>query len=236
VTASAPPPGRWRRAARRAGLVAALLAAGGAPWWGRAALARVDYFRVRRIEIEGARYVAPDEIVSRLGVDTTWSVWDDTGPLLARVRRHPQVRDARIRRRLPGTLVVTIDENLPVAFVPAAAGLVPVDATGRTLPIDPSRTAVDLPVLAERDTAALRLLGALRGADSALFARVSEVRRDGRDALRFGLGALVVRVRSDAAAARFADLAPVEADLAARGQRALELDLRFRDQVVARLP
>ncbi|HEY0777230.1 MAG TPA: FtsQ-type POTRA domain-containing protein, partial [Gemmatirosa sp.] len=49
-------------------------------------------------------------------------------------------------------------------------------------------------------------------------------------------GSVFVRAAVDVNAARFSDLAPVERDLARRGVRAAELDLRFRDQVVARLP
>jgi cell division protein FtsQ len=39
----------------------------------------------------------------------------------------------------------------------------------------------------------------------------------------------------DCTAARFAEIIPVEQDLERRGRRAAELDLRFRDQVVARV-
>jgi hypothetical protein len=48
--------------------------------------------------------------------------------------------------------------------------------------------------------------------------------------------ALLVRTAPDVDAARFGELVPVERDLARRGVRPAELDLRFRDQVVARLP
>jgi cell division protein FtsQ len=36
--------------------------------------------------------------------------------------------------------------------------------------------------------------------------------------------------------ARLSDIDPVQRDLAQRQQRAAELDLRYRDQVIARLP
>ena len=40
---------------------------------------------------------------------------------------------------------------------------------------------------------------------------------------------------TDVTADRLTDIVPVEQDLARRNLRAVELDLRFRDQVVARL-
>ena len=46
---------------------------------------------------------------------------------------------------------------------------------------------------------------------------------------------LVIRAMSDVSAARLADLVPVESDLARRRARVAELDLRYRDQVIARL-
>jgi cell division protein FtsQ len=51
-----------------------------------------------------------------------------------------------------------------------------------------------------------------------------------------GASPLVVRAGVDVTPSRFADVALVEGDLARRGVRPVELDVRFRDQVVARLP
>lgn len=226
-----------------AGIAALIVIAG--PWWGRALLRQLDFFRVRRVEIDGTRYVSPDEIVSRLRMDTTQSLFDDVGPLEKRVRQHPSVRDVRIERKLPGTLLVRITENLPVAFVQAASGLVAVDATGRSLPVDPATADVDLPVLAVRDTLTLRVLGEVREKMPALFARIGEVRRLPRGTSFYLLFRLTesptnpahdVLASGDVGADRLSDIVPVEQDLARRRLRASELDLRFRDQVIARVP
>src|SRR5476649_2901703 len=107
------------RLLRRVGGGLAVVLLVSSPWWGRAALRQLDFFRVRRVEIDGTRYVSPDEIVSRFRIDTTQSLFDDVGPLERRVREPPSVRDVRIERKLPGTLLVRITENLPVALVQA---------------------------------------------------------------------------------------------------------------------
>jgi cell division protein FtsQ len=247
MTDEAPPGPRSpaMRMLRRIGAGLAVLVVVGAPWWAPMLLRRLDFFRVRRVEIDGTRYVSPDEIVSRLRIDTTASLFDDVGPLEKRVRQHPSVRDVRIERKLPGTLLVRITENLPVAFVQAASGLVAVDATGRSLPVDPATADVDLPVLAVRDTLTLRVLGEVREQLPALFARIGEVRRlplGGSFYLLFRLTesptnlAHDVLASGDVGADRLSDIVPVEQDLARRKLRATELDLRFRDQVIARLP
>jgi cell division septal protein FtsQ len=205
------------------------------PWWGPRLLAEMSFFRLRRVQVVGARYVRADSIVALLGVDTTRSIWDETDELVARVRKHPQVSDVEISRRVPGTLVVTVTERVPVAFVPSARGLEPLDAAGRTLPIDPSRVNVDLPVLARRDTAVLRLLGELRERSPQIYERVSAARRVGRGEVVLEMGAVNVRAMHDVSVERLSDILPVEADLARRQARVAELDLRYRDQVIARL-
>jgi cell division protein FtsQ len=225
-----------RRLLRRAGQALALGLVLTAPWWGRAALRRLDYFRVRAVQVHGARYLDAADVVERLGVDTTRSIWDELAPLERRVAEHPQVRAARIERGLPGTLRVHVDERLPVAFVPEAAGLRVVAADGRSLPIDASRQAVDLPIVSHADTAVLRFVAELRDIEPALYRQVSEVRRAGPDDVVLRLVAGTVRVRPSAGARRLAEIRHVEADLARRAVRAAELDLRFRDQVIARLP
>lgn len=217
-------------------LVVLLLVAGSSPAWAPRVMQRMAFFRVRRVEIVGARFVAPSDILKRLAVDTMASVWDDFAPLERRVAAHPEVRTVRIARRLPGTLVVEVTEHLPVALVPGAAGFRVYDARGVPLPIDPSRTPVDAPILAQRDTAVLRFLGDLHEEAPAIYARVSEIRRTAPDELFLRLADLPVRAAGDLTAARLAEVDAVEQDLARRQLRAAELDLRYRDQVIARLP
>jgi len=194
------------------------------PWWGREGLRRMEFFRVRRVVIEGTRYAAPDEIVSRLRVDTTASIWDGTSPLVARVREHPQVREVRIRRRLPGTLVVQVTERPPVALVNTP-----------TLPVDPTAIDVDLPVLATRDTLLLRLLSQVQDSLPALYAQVSDARRGPEGAVVLELASVRLLAGADVSSGRLAEALAVQQDLVTRGRTAVELDLRFRDQVVARL-
>ncbi len=226
---------RGKRILRRVSRITILLAVVSSPFWGRALLRSMDFFRVRRVEIEGVRYAAPDEIVSRLRVDTLASVWDDVSPLEARVAEHPQVRAVRIRRKLPGTLVIVVTENPPVALVSTARGLIVTDADGDSLPVDPTSMDVDLPVLARKDSLLLRLLGETQTEEPALFARVSEVRRSGRRDVLFILPEFRILADSSVTTARLAEVLPVELDASRRNWRPRELDLRFRDQVIVRL-
>jgi len=226
-------------------LVALIMAAG---WGTREAARRMAFFRVSAVEVRGARYLQPAEIIARLKVDTLASLWDDLAPYQARVRGHPQVSDVSISRRMPGTLVVTIKENLPVALIQTPAGLLPFDSLGKQLPIDPARTSLDLPSVATRDPVLLKLVGAIRATEPRVFARIEEVKRTGRDEILLTLsrravadsvgstaGTLHVRLPVGLSVERLADIFPVETDLARRQVSVSELDLRYRDQVIARL-
>jgi cell division septal protein FtsQ len=176
------------------------------------------------------------------------SLWDDLEPLRQRVLHHPQVTDVSITRRMPGTLVVTVKENQPVALIQGSSGLLPYDSLGRQLPIDPARINLDLPIVATRDPALLKLVGAIRSSEPGVFARIEDVRRSGRDEILLTLSSgtqssnarsdeqtLRVRLPIDLSVERLADIFPVERDLARRQAHVGELDLRYRDQVIARL-
>ena len=223
-------------------------------WGVRAGARQMAFFRVRTVEIRGARYLPPNEVVARLQIDTLTSLWDDLEPLRQRVRGHPQVSDVRIERKMPGTLVVTVEENLPVALIQTPAGLQPFDSLGRPLPIDPSRTSLDLPIVATTDPVLLNLMGAIRAAEPRVFARIEEARRAGKDEILLTLSpraedasraaantttpqlkTLRVRVPIGLSVERLADIFPVESDLARRQAHVGEIDLRYRDQVIARL-
>jgi cell division protein FtsQ len=221
---------RWRAV----GIAAAVLVLLAAPWWGPHVLSHLSYFRVRNVEVSGLRYLAPNDVVKRLRVDTTASVWADLGELERRVETHPQVKSATIDRDLPGTLVVRVTENSPIAYVQTAGGLRAVDKDGRFLPIDPTRIAIDLPVLAKADTVLLHLLANVKSVSPALFGEISDIRRTGGTDIALTLSTAQVRALASISAQRLADIIPVEADLARRKARVTELDLRFRDQVIAR--
>jgi cell division protein FtsQ len=235
-----PPRSGGERVAKRWWYAPALIAIGLfvlllSPLWAPLLFRHMEFFRVRHVEVVGARYIEPSEVLDRLKVDTLASVWDPMGRLETRVATHPLVREVAIDRKLPGTLVVRLVEHAPVALVATPNGFRAYDARGVSLPIDPSTADVDAPILARPDSALLRLLGAARTEAPDLYRRVSEARREGRHELLLFWDSIPVRTLSDVTLDRLGDLQLVENDLARRRLRAIELDLRYRDQVIARL-
>jgi cell division protein FtsQ len=235
--ADQPATARPRRWVIALGIVVALVILG-APLWGPRVLGRLAFFHVRRIEVLGARFTPVADVLQRLNVDTTRSVWDPLGPLEQRVRAHPQIARVAVSRKLPGTIVVEITERRPVAFVSAPEGLVAVDDRGRRLPLDPSRTSIDVPIVTATpgDTAVYHLLGAMQREAPRLYAQISTISRVGTDELLLRIADIPVRAMTSVTLARLSDIEPIEHDLAKRQLRPAELDLRYRDQVIARLP
>jgi cell division protein FtsQ len=236
------------------------------PWLARRGASKLAFFRVRNVVVEGTKYLSPDTVVSRLGIDTLRSVFDDIPPLEQKVRRLRQVADVKIRRKLPGTLVISVSENPPIALASGPQGLEAIDSLGNSLPIDPAlEPTLDLPIINQRDVALTRMLADVRARSFALFRRISEVSRSGSGDVLLLLTSgsapvtrsstdsatsqsdsstaesvnspemLRVRARVGVSAARLTDIFPVEFDLRRRGARVAELDLRYRDQVIARL-
>lgn len=246
--------------ARRAALASvALLAAAGATarWWAPPVGRKIDWFGATRVEVTGARLLAPHEVLRASGVRIGTNVWDDPAPFEAALRRHPAVADAEVTRVLPATLRIRVVEKAPAALVEDGT-LRPATGDGELLSVDPARAGVDLPLytgpvtvdgrgrIAEAEArAALAETARLSSVDPALMARVSEVRpgeRGGEVRLvlsrprvevlaRQGIGAAaLVRLRAalDDVARRAA------ADTVPRRARATVVDARFDDQVVVR--
>jgi cell division protein FtsQ len=70
----------------------------------------------------------------------------------------------------------------------------------------------------------------------ALYAKLSSVRAAGPEEIVLQIADLPVRAMTSVTVARLSDIDPVERDLARRQLRPAEIDLRYRDQVIARLP
>jgi len=220
-----------RRARWFAGAAALLL---GGVLLGPLALRQVAFFRLRRVELVGTRYLAPDQVVSRLGLAPKQSLFDGTGQIARRVESVGGVVSARVERRLPGTLRITVTERVPVAFAPGPGGLVPLDAAGRALPYDPAATGLALPLVPRADAVILAALAQVRSADSALYQEVDAARRGDGGGVLLELGPRRVLLRAKPTIDEVQAVAAVRRHLAASGRPYAELDARFQGWVVGR--
>ncbi len=201
-------------------------------------LRRLAFFRVRQVEVVGVRNLDPDAVLAALRLAPQASVFDDTRLLADRVRGLAGVADARVTRRLPAALQVIVREVEPVALVPAAGGLVAVDAGGRRLPFDPSRAAgggLDLPIAQVADSGIVQVLARIQAFDPVLFQDIDAARRFGaRGDVLLELGSHRVLLARDAGPEVVQAVVLVARDLAAKARRYAELDARYAGQVVVR--
>ena len=197
------------------------------------ALRRLEFFRVRRVQVVGVRYLTGTEVVAALQLRSGASLFDDAAPVRRGALTVRGVRAAQVSRRWPGTLVVRIREAEPVALTPQKAGLALLDARGRVLPFDPTRAPADLPV-APADPVVARVVGRIKEADPEFFSViVSAYRGRDRDVVLEAVDRRFL-VRGDASADEIRALAAVVDDLARRGRSYRELDARFSDRVFVR--
>lgn len=214
------------------GMIAAVVAALALIALAPRALRHASFFRVRRIDLVGARYVTGEQVAVAMKLKPAASVFDDVKPLEKRVFAIAGVRRVTIERRWPGTLVVRIEEAEPVALTPRKTALALMDGSGRILPFDPTRAPADLPV-SVADAKAARLIARIKDAEPALFRRIVAVSVERQDVILRGSDWRVV-LRADAGRSQLRALATVMDDLARKGRRWRELDARFNDRVFVR--
>ena len=196
-------------------------------------LQRLDYFRVRRVEIAGLQYLAPAKVIAALGLQSNATVFDDLAAAGRQLAALPGVISAEVERRLPGTLEIQVIEATPVALAPRNGGLALLDSSGNVLPFDPAVSAPDLPVAATADRRIARVLARVQEHDPQLFARVRTAWRVRDDVLldvdgrRFWFGPAVTAEDIRAVMA-------VAQDLARQGRNYEELDGRYAGQVIVR--
>jgi cell division protein FtsQ len=214
------------------------------------AAAELDTFRVTDVEISGLETLDRGEVLALLAVTRESSVWASTDTWEQRLREHPLLKEAHVRRKMPGTLLVEVVERRPVALAPTPT-LEPVDGEGIRLPLDPAKQRLDLPVLETGGVPApgARLLPArdrmlasevarLMEADTAFLQMVSEVslRDDETVVARWSEPRVEFLLTPGAPARRLREGLAVLADALARDPQRppTVIDLRFADQVVVR--
>lgn len=231
--------------------VGLLLGAAGLLWaWvGLRHVGRLPYFQITNVVVRGNSQVAPAEIVASLDLRPGTSILEpDLTELRTRVLANPWIREARVSRRLPLTLEVTVWERTPEVLVVAEGtylaggdGVILAETTGAVPPELPrlvfsgGRSAPGGRLPGEAVPRALALWRGLASSPAIGGERLQEVRleRDGTFTIRTERG-VVVRARGEGAERQ---LLRLEAALQHAGKRlqAYEaVDLRFGDRIVLR--
>ncbi len=97
---------------------------------------RSAYFNVTQYLVTGSSVVSHEEIVARCSQSAANIFAFDLDKAARLIEASPWVERALVRRRLPGTLLISVQERVPVAFVPMDNGSWLVDGQGRVLEED----------------------------------------------------------------------------------------------------
>ncbi len=207
-------------------------------------LAGLEYFRATDVRVVGAQILEEEEVLATAAIPSYASVFDAVDSWELRLALHPLIRQAKITRDLPATLVVTVEERAPVALT-ANGILEPVDRNGVILPLATGKRRMDLPLLrpaggsARLSASQLRVLAVeverLTADDPSFMAGVSEIAMDGRaDVTAVVEGDVRVRFRPPLSHQRLREGLTVLEDASRRrpDRRAAAIDLRYADQVV----
>jgi len=225
---------------------AVLLVVVSGAWTGYSKVIASETLRVGTVEVRGERFLSAGEVRVLLGPAIGENILAlDLEALKVRLRASPWVADATVRRTLPDTLRVEIQERVPVALAEVDR-LYLMDGDGNLIDIYGPRTAAfDLPIVrglaglegeARRDRA--QRAGALLRDLGELGAELSEVHVEGSGELRLVLRGAgeVVRVGAPPYRARFATFLKLRRELSERCPSAEYFDLRFRGRIYAREP
>jgi cell division septal protein FtsQ len=204
-------------------------------WFGVPAAGRhLAFFRVRQVEFHGITHLTPERLMPAIRLAEDASIFESLEGIEERLSRIPGVRGAKVRRRIPGTLRVDIDEARPVALAPSReGGMTLVDERGRALPFDPTVSAPDLPIIARPDSTVAGVLSRVREVDPGLFARVTSAAKHQKDVV-LQVDSQRYWFRPNASAEAILAVTAVAADLARKKWDYAELDGRFADQVIVR--
>jgi cell division protein FtsQ len=197
-------------------------------------------FTMRRVEINGARRV-PRLAVYNIAFDQPGMAMPlvDLAATRQRLLRFGWIKDARVSRRLPDTLVVDIVERVPTAIWQHDGQLSLVDAEGAILERVRVESMPDLPLVV--GPAANRHLGAL----DALLAAAPHLKPqvtgaawvgDRRWDVRFRTGETLSLPEGDEAASRaIRRFAAMDAQTQLLGRGLVRFDMRIPGRVVVRV-
>ncbi len=136
-----------KRAGRiTAGLTVMCLVLGGM-WTVYGELLETPYLEIKKVKIEGLRFVSKEGLVERIlkGEEKNILVFD-TERARRLIEEEPFIRSASVRRILPDTLEVRVEERVPVAMV-LLDGLYLVDERGEIFKKYSVKDALSLPVI-----------------------------------------------------------------------------------------
>jgi cell division protein FtsQ len=220
----------------------------------RARVLHSGLFRLDSVALKGNRYLLDSQVMAIAGIERgACGLGLDTEKIRSRLTKHPRIKSASVRRLLWKKLYITIEERMPVALVEADR-LLEIDE--ERVVFEPVHSALlpDLPVITglsyrkivlgdtlegEGIEHAMALVEKLRDPEVNLFDQISEihVESNGDLVLVAVQSGTPILVGSEPVTRKKLQAFKVAwADMQRKDLRPASMDLRFKDQIVAKVP
>ena len=247
VASAQPKRSRGRAMARMAAVVMVLGAAVASVPEAYSGLQGSDLFKLQEITVVGSGLLSAEEVVARSGLTNGTNLFEaNLQTATDSIVAHPLVRSALLLRRPPDSLIISVEERVPIALVSTDEGLLGFDrdATRFGLPNVP----FDLPIVTGvdgvlADTTAsqfaiehriARFVQTAQAEEPAFWSRVSEVCvtsvEEGDLILSDGT---TLRVRLEGIVAQIKNFRAFMASGSVLPEDLAYVDLRYENQVVA---
>lgn len=111
-------------------------------------LLQSSLFAIGTIQIQGQRYLSEEEVLRIAGVGERVNIFRlDTENIKKRLTQDLRIADAAVTRRLPGTVVITLRERQPAAFIATSYGFAQLDGEGMVLAVARSIRQMNTPLI-----------------------------------------------------------------------------------------
>lgn len=111
-------------------------------------MTRSDFFELQKVQVQGISFLNYDDVLAAAGVELGQNTLDiRMQQLEERLRANPWVASVALKRDLPGTLVITVEEREPRFWVQQGEQLFFADATGKLIAPVKSSAFKALPML-----------------------------------------------------------------------------------------
>jgi cell division protein FtsQ len=114
-----------------------------------------ESFSLRQVDVEGLEKLTREEVLGTASIEDGMSIFGlDEQEAAARLEKHPWIREARVKKRMPGAVSVEIVERELVALL-WSEGIYRVDADGTIFERHPDGAPVDRVMITGIDEALL---------------------------------------------------------------------------------
>ena len=114
----------------------------------------IPYFRIEKIQVRGTSRLSKDQILEWADIPLQRCIFQvNLKKIAQKVTSKSQVKRAEIRRILPSTILILVEERVPFAYLSKENDLFEVDREG--VVIGKARDLIDLPLIRVADSSSL---------------------------------------------------------------------------------